>query len=396
MPPVKLDEAMSAGRLAELRSVLAVLAEAPVTTLEVRPKPRDIDTSRGLSFGSASPIAQQLSSFATQIPASGSAAKSSEVVYRMVVPAKVASQVSGGALNPMQSKAVAGGVHSALVGKKGIAAQATFVPVTASAATAGAMAVAAPLILLTVAAGASVHAEQQRKAAIERVTALLEKLHQDKLDDERNRLDGCRNAIDKATAVLLDRGNISSSLGLGPAVHVIDTAIAAAEHRAQGWRQALDGLPEGKVELPALTAAIEGIEDAGSEFYAHLELADLAVALKRRIIVLQAVEHAQQDEGNAFENFAAALKLDAQNLEKLISDLDDVRLRLSTLQLDRSHGFRDFTFSSSSVDRLLNTSQRLRDLGDGVSRPLGQSDIAIEIVQDSDGSVTVLPPTAAS
>ncbi|GAA4759128.1 hypothetical protein [Gordonia alkaliphila] len=225
---------------------------------------------------------------------------------------------------------------------------------------------------------------------------LLEKLHQDRLDDERNSLDGCRNAIDKATAILLDKGKISSSLGLGSAVHAIDTAIAAAERRAKGWKKALKKLRGDKVELPALVGAINGIDAEDGEFYAHLELADLAIALKRRVLVLQAVEHAQQDEGNEFENFSAALKLDAQNLEKLTNDLDDVRLRLSTLQLDRSHGIRDFTFSSASVDKLLHTTQRLRALGDQVSHPLGQADVAIDMVKQADGSVIVLPPTAAT
>ncbi|KXT57892.1 hypothetical protein Y710_04745 [Gordonia sp. QH-12] len=393
--PVALDKAMTAGRLAELRSVLAVLAESPVTTLEVRPRPEALDTSHGMKFGSASPIAQQLATFAVNTPkATARVASSGETLYRMVVPARVASQVSGNILKPMTSSAAAGGVHSALVGSKGISAQATFVPVTAGAA-AGAMAIATPLVLLAVAAGASVYAEQQRKAAIEKITLLLEKLHQDRLDDERNQLDGCRNSIDKATAVLLDNGNIGATIALGPAVYAIDTAIAAAERRVKRWRTALDRLPADKVELPVLAAAIEGIDSADSEFYAHLELADLAIALKRRVVVLQAVEHAQQDEGNEFKNFAEALKLDTQNLEALISELDFVRLRLSSLEIDRSHGLADFTFGSSSVDKLLHTTYRLRKLGDQVSRPGLQNDVAIDILRREDGSVTVLPPAIA-
>lgn len=395
--PVDFDEAMSPQRLTELRSVLAVLADAPITTLELHPKPGDLDTSGGMSFGSASPIAQQLAGFASQAAkTTPGAATSGETLYRMVVPAKVAAQVSGGVLKSMPSKTAAGGIHSALVtdGKR-IGAHASFVPVAAGAG-AGVMAVATPLVLLAVAAGASVHAEQQRRAAIENITALLEKLHQDRLDDERSRLDGCRNAIDKATAVLLDRGTIGAALGLDAAVNVIDTAIATAERRVKGWRAALDKLPADKVELPDLVAAIEGIDSEDSEFYAHLELADLAIALKRRVIILQAVAQAQQDTENTFENFTDALKLDSQNLSQLIGDLDDFRLRLSSLQLDRSHGFRDFTFSSGAVDKLLHTSQRLREIGHQVSRPLGRDDVAIEMVRKADGSVLVLPPVAAS
>ena len=395
-PPVAFDDSMNAARLSELRGVLATLAAAPITTLEVRPKPASLDTSGGMSFSDASPIAHQLSSFIAQAPKVPNVAKGSETLYRMTVPAKVASKFSSGALRAMPSKAVAGGVHSALIGDGKIVSNATYVPVTAGAATAGALTVAGPLIVLAVAAGASVHAEQQRRAAIEKITVLLEKLHQDRLDDERNRLDGCRNAIDKATAILLDKGMIGFALGLDTAVNTIDTSIATAERRVKGWLAALDKLPTDKVELPRLADAIKGIDSADSEFYAHLEMADLAIALKRRVLVLQAVEHAQKDEANAFQNFTAALRLDAQNLEQLIGDLDQVRTRLASLQIDRTHGTLDFSFSSGAVDKLLHTSQRLRDLGDQVSRPLGQADVAIDIVRNADGSVVVLPPLASS
>jgi hypothetical protein len=408
--PIAFDDALTPTRLDELRGALAVLAAAPITTLEVHPKPADIDVSRGIPLGSLSPLARELATLAadsSKVVASA-ASSSGETLYRMVVPAKVAAQVSGGVMRHMPSKAVAGGVHSAIVGAKGVGAHATFVPVAkgavgGSAATAGvavagagALTVAAPLILLTLAAGASAYADNQRQAAIDRIEALLTKANQERLDDERNRLDGCRSAIDKATGILLDKGKIGMALGLDSAVNVIDTAIAAAERRTTKWRDALATLPSDKVELPALTAAFDGIDDPNSEFYAHMELADLAVSLKRRVIVLQAVEHAQLDEGNLFENFTDALKLDAQNLDMLVANLDDIRLRLSTLQLDRSHGFRDFTFSSGSVDKLLGTAQRLRSMGDRVAVHGRQSDVAIEMVQAKDGSLVVLPPVAVA
>jgi hypothetical protein len=62
----------------------------------------------------------------------------------MVVPAKVAAQVGSGLIKPMASKAASGGVHSALMGSSKIAAQATFVPVAGTAATAGAVGGARP------------------------------------------------------------------------------------------------------------------------------------------------------------------------------------------------------------------------------------------------------------
>ena len=160
------------------------------------------------------------------------------------------------------------------------------------------------------------------------------------LDDERSELDGCRDAIDKATAILLDEGKLGVSLGLDSAVHAIGKALAAADRRLAKWQKALDNLPDGKaVEVDTLTEeSFPGIDDNGGTFRGHLELAALAVALKRRVIVLQAVEHAQLDPGNLFENFTRALKADQQRLEKLESSIAGVLVRLSTLELGRPRG----------------------------------------------------------
>ena len=151
-----------------------------------------------------------------------------------------------GLVKPMASKAVNGGVYGDLVastGKNVVAAKATFVPVEAAAAGATgtavgtaagtaaagtAMTVAAPLVLMAVAVGASAYADHERQKAIENITELLEKLHDDKLESERSELDGCRDAIDKATALLLDRGKVGASLGLDSAVHAISVATQKA------------------------------------------------------------------------------------------------------------------------------------------------------------------------
>jgi hypothetical protein len=148
------------------------------------------------------------------------------------------------------------------MGSTGAVAQATFVPVgeaaaagaiggagaTVGAAVAGgtALTLAAPLVLMAVAVGASAAADYQRQQAIEHITELLEQLHEQKLDDERNELDGCRDAIDKATAILLDEGKLGVSLGLDSAVYEISKALAAADRRLAQWQNALDKLPDVK------------------------------------------------------------------------------------------------------------------------------------------------------
>ncbi|WP_431998114.1 hypothetical protein [Streptomyces fungicidicus] len=418
VPAVAGDGPMTAERLDELRGVLAALADRPIATLEVHPLPDKLDRGRGISLDAASPLAQHLSQFITQSArGSATAAKATaagEGLYRMVVPAKVAKQLGQGTLRLMRSKAVAGGSRASVVnpvtGK--IVAGVTYVPVgtaatagaaggagaTAGVAAAGgaALTVAAPLVLMAVAVGVSAHADAKRQEAIAHITELLEQLQADKLDDEHSALNGCRPAIDKATAILLDQGRLGVSLGLDSAVHTIDTALSKAEIRLARWTSALDKLPDGgPVEIGTLTESFPGVDEQGGTFRTHLELAALAIALKRRVNVLQAVEQAQSEPDNLFENFTRTLRGDEQRLDELEKGLAGVLLRLSALELARPKSVRP-VLTNGEVDRLMRTAYQIRGLGDGVAVGGRPTDVAIEIARDKDGSVVVFPALAAA
>jgi hypothetical protein len=358
-----------------------------------------------------SPLAQELSLLvaanAKSVPAVAHVAQSGEALFRMVVPAKVAAEVGKGLVKPMSSKAVPRGIHGSLVGAKGIAANATFVPVQPAAAGAatgtaagtvaagGAMTVAAPLVLLAVAVGASAYADHQRQKAIERITELLEQLHDAKLERERSELDGCRDAIDKATGLLLDRGKVGASLGLDSAVHAISTAIQNADRRVKTWEAALDSLAGDRVEVSELEAKFPGVGDDGGTFRTQLELAALAIALKRRVILLQGVEAGQSDPDNQFENFVRSLKTDQQRILELEARIDWVLVRLSELELRAPNRLLDRVMTRNQVDDLLETSYRLRALGAGVGTMAPDQEVVIEIEKHMDGTLLVLPVRAA-
>ncbi|ABM11936.1 hypothetical protein [Mycolicibacterium vanbaalenii] len=417
IPDIIGTEAMTPARLSELRAALAALAGSPIATLEAHPITAKRPRNGGIALHASSPLAQNLTQLVAQTakatPSAANAAATGEVLYRMVVPAKVAAQVSKGLVSPMASKAAAGGVRSALMGSKGIAAHASFVPVagksalagaaTGSAGTAGiaaagagALTVAAPLVLMALAVGASAYADHQRQQALEHITELLEKLHHDKLDEERNRLDGCRDAIEKATAILLDQGRIGATLGLDATVYEVNVAIERAKRRLGKWQKSLDPIT-GPVELGAVLKAFPGLtEEDGGEFRAHLELANLAIALKRRILVLQAVEHSQLEGAqHPFERFMRTLQSDERGVNELEAGILDVIRRLSTLELKRRGGVRSVVLPQGEVDDLLRAIYRLRALGDEFSSPAGQSDVAIEIERSIDGSVVVFPAVSA-
>ncbi len=416
VPDIIGNEGMTPARLAELRTVLATLAASPIATLEAHPIPASRDRSGGIALQAASPLAQQLSQLVSRTaksPAMQDVATGGEILYRMVVPAKVAAQVGQGLVRPMAAKAVAGGIYGDLVNSVGITAKAAFVPVTGKAAaagaatgsaatagvavaSAGALTVAAPVVLMAVAVSVSAYADHQRQAAIERITDLLEQLHEDKLDDERSQLGGCRDAIDKATSVLLDQGRIGASLGLDSAVHTINTSMEKTRSRLTKWQTALAALPDRPVEIGALTKAFPGIDGGGGTFRAHLELARLAIALKRRVLILQAVEHAQREGADhPFKAFVQTLRDDERRLDDLESGISSVLLRLSSLELKPPGGFPNLMWTQGAVNDLLKASYRLRALGAGLDSGASQTDVAIEIERGSDGSLVVYPAVAA-
>ena len=55
VPQIAGNGPMTAERLAELRNVLAALADSPIATLEVHPLPDNLDRSRGIPLDAASP-----------------------------------------------------------------------------------------------------------------------------------------------------------------------------------------------------------------------------------------------------------------------------------------------------------------------------------------------------
>ncbi len=401
--PVLADkDSLTAERLAELRTVLATMAETPVVTLEAHDVPRDLDRRSGMRLEKASPLASQLAHLIKNTP-KVTAEAGGETLYRMVVPAKVAGQFGSGLVKPMIAKSVHAGIRTPLIGKSGIVAQAAFVPVTggtavstgAAVGAAGALTVAAPLVLAAVAAGLTMHAEKKRADALDNMTSLLEKLHDDALTNERDALNGCVDAIEKATAVLLDQGRVGQALGLDSASHAISTAMSKAEARLSNWRSKFAKFDGPRVELPQLKEAFKGIDEEGGEFRTHLEIAALAVALKKRVIVLQAVEHAQLNEGNAFSNFTRALRNDQARVTKLESGIAELLTALSEIRLDRSRGVRDIVFRAGEVDKLLDASYRIRAIGSGVDTGGELADVSIDMVQERDGSVVVFPAQAS-
>ena len=91
----------------------------------------------------------------------------------------------------------------------------------------------------------------------------------------------------------------------------------------------------------------------------------------------------------------ATLNKNARRINELEAGINSVLLHLSSLELKRARGVRNFMFTQGDVDELLNVVYRLRALGNSINTSVPQGDIAIEIERSSDGSLVVFPPEAA-
>lgn len=413
IPSIPDTGGLTRERLNELRTAMAAFSNAPLITLEAYPLTSPVETKGAMALSAVSPLAQQLKELISAAPKNtkqvAAVADSGEVLYRMVVPAKAVAQVGEGVLKPMKSKAVAGGIYSSLVDSgSSIRSSAAFVPVskTTSAAAAGgtavgataagaAVTVAAPLILMALAVAASAHAEAKRQESLEKIENLLEKLNQDELNKRRDQLAGCRGAIDSATALLLDGAAVGSLQGIDSAANVVDTAMESAVRVATGWLKKLEELSaQGSVDVAQLQKAFPGLLEKVGPFTAELELANLAIALKRRLIVLQAVEAAQKHPDHLFENFAAKLNHDQRRVDEVEQQLVTLLRGLAGLRVTPPKGLRSTVLPRKHVDTMVSTIYKLQALGSTVPDSGGPDDVVVEIVQRANGSLHVLPPIA--
>jgi hypothetical protein len=309
-------------------------------------------------------------------------------------------------------KAAVGGIHGDFLGKAGIVGKARFFPVAAAegggiglAAAGGGAAVglggaaiaAAPFVIAALAAASAIYAEEQRHRALERIEESLKELHQNNLDQEMADINDAMPALAKATSLLVDEGRLGAALGIDAAAHAIDTAIALAEHRTKHWLQDVSRLSQ-RATVGQIEKSFPGVKDGDGRFVAELRMAGLAIAAKRRLMVLQAVEHAQINQGLSLKRFLAEIEREATALNELESSLIDLLTRLSELPIRTGGGVFDrLHLSADDADELLKWPERLRDLRRREAPRVNSSGhVEIGIVLGADGGARILEPAVVA
>ena len=407
------DEGFSLERLDRLRRVLAVYDDNPPVLLE-RHAVRLADLPQGgRELPASSPILKSLSDLVGKTKDLKPTEKgvADGVLYRMVVPKEIAGDMSKGLARSMKATGdKSGAIYSGILGQKGIVANAKFLPVAASggaagaaatagaAVTAGSIAVAAaPFVIMLVATAASVHAEEQRRAAIERLQKTLDEMRHEELENERDELNGSVPAIAKATAILADEGRLGHSLGLDSATHAIDTAVSRADRRIADWERNLEKLGAGATP-DDLKKGFPGIDDDNGEFKTKLRMAVFAMATKRRLAVLQAAEHTQINPDISLARFTRALDRETEELDELERRMAAFLLGLTSLEIKvpgRALGLPFMGFDAGDVRSFLAWNPRLRGLAATESPDAKLAgDVEIGIVIPEDGPARVLEPVA--
>jgi hypothetical protein len=327
----------------------------------------------------------------------------------MVLDQRIAGQLAQGLARPME--AAAGGIYGDILGKAGVVAKARFVPAAAAegggiglAAAGGGAAVglggaavaAAPFVIMAIAAAGAIYAEEQRRRALERIESSLKELLKNDLDVEMAAINGAMPALAKATSLLVDEGRLGAGLGIDSAANAIDTAIERAKLRTQRWIQDVSRLSE-KATVEQIEKSFPGVKDGDGRFVAELRMAGLAIAAKRRIMVLQAVEHAQINPGLSLKRFLAEIEREATALDELEASLIDLLTRLSELPIRVGSGIRDRVLLSHDADELLKWPERLRDLRRREApRVNSAGHIEIGIVLGADGRARILEPAVVA
>lgn len=401
---------LSQARLDGLRTALAALSDDPPVVMErYAVAPQDVPAG-GRRVAAGSPMAKTLAEIVgktRQAAPAEAASGATEVLYRMVVPEKLAGQLAQGTARQMSANG--GGVYSAIRGSRNILGNAKFVPVAttagggaaaggaaamAGAGAVGAVLAAAPVVLLLAATAGSVYAEEQRRHALERVENLLNERKYAELNAELDELNGAVKAIRKATALLADEGRLGKSLGLDSAVNRIDTAVSTAERRLGEWERALAKV-NGTATPATLKVAFPGLGGSNGMFEAQLRMAVFAITMKRRVAILQAAEHTQADRELSLSRFNRELAGDAEDLALLEARIAGLLSDLANVKIEAPKKRIDVVYKAKEVRELLLWTPYLRSFAarEAPTTP-AVGDLEICFVANDDGSIRVLDPTA--
>jgi hypothetical protein len=409
-PPLTLPEVLDEDGLRRARNLLEAYYDTKLVSIEAHVAPALDDADTGHLLAATSPLARELQNLIASSGAKMPTAmqNSTEVLYRMIVPARLAAGFASGGLSVTGSAAE--GFLSGVRNASHIAGHVRYVPVVGGAAAAGfgaegaaaaagasgmaaAVTAAAPLVLAAVAVGAAVWAEKQQRESRQRIEGHLEELQRYNLMTELNELNSTLVSVDQCTALLLDEGTIGHTAGIDGATQNIHKAVSNFESRLRTWRSRLDGYG-GKVRPSQLKKDFKGSSEEAGEFVTQLRLGALALALERRLLPIQAVEAAQKEPLRPLVRFSASLRQREAHLQEIEKATRKLLIDVSHLEMQPDDGLTDQLLTRSEAKGLLRWSGRLHRLAETESpAPVASAaPVELRVLRAPNGGLRVLPP----
>ena len=170
--------------------------------------------------------------------------------------------------------------------------------------------------------------------------------------------------------------------------------ITQLEQRLEEWERSLIELREENADVKKLEDRYPGILTGQGCFLIQLEIAKSAISLNRKLLVVQAVEHAQsQFEANALTNLIDQLRRDEDEMNRLEARIQKLFRDISELELvPEKRSLKKIGYSQSDLKEFANQTLKLKSLADVPFQELPTDEMVIEIEQHGDGSLVVFTP----
>lgn len=296
--------------------------------------------------------------------------------------------------------AVGGGFRGMTRNATGISSHARLVPVSGTAVGAGIA--LGPLVgLMALSVGAEMLARHQQDQQLKAIRRGVEALEKHALQELVAKLEVAEQALNAASAAVLDEIRIPQGVGYGPAVN----GLRQVRHQGLGW---LDTWEERFGALAKKTKAVDhtdvvkamGTHDVGGHrAFAHrVALLYRSVVLDSRARMLTRVEAGLEDPTKDLANFA-------RDTEQGLKDNAEILARLRVMLFDASHlAITTSYFASSSVEKdVVRFHQTFAALARGMSEfgstpavMSPQNRIVLELAQSADGTWQARKPAELS
>ncbi len=390
----RLEQALlqsdGADRRALASRLLAEVVNVPSVSIEAAEWHGNARTVRAASISPTSDIGRALTTIAQSTPA---ATQGAGTLYRMVLPPALAAGVSSGALKPMQDAAGIG-IKSVIVdGSKTIRGHGSFVPVSLGrSAVVASLGVTVGLALVTAAVEYQARKDEQER--LKRIERNLDKVLEHARDDEISDLTASWHLIKQSAALILDGHGASGGDGNDAAAFHARKAFQRASAHVDRWKRAAAQLEDDPTP-DFMSEHLASLFEPEGDVLAELELVFSALQLERARILLVSEQKLRHSDNATLDRFRTVLADSLAEVKTVETDLVVLADRLEAIQLKMPDGILSGWWGNARTEAAMRAQRQLSVVARTIRQalaPAEQRPLAVDVVVESDGTMTLLDP----